>query len=250
MAMTIYEQVDARKAIIDAVHPFEGHMLKQLQAYYRVGLTWTSNALEGNSLTEVETKVLLEDGLTAGGKPMRDTFEAIGHAQAYDYMFTLLRKKTITEDDAFIMHKMFYKNIDEQYAGRYRDKAVFIAGSKYGVCAASDIAKEMGKLFAWANSERGAIHPVEFAAQLHKRFVFIHPFIDGNGRLSRLLMNAALIRDGYMLAIIPPVLRQEYISLLERAHTDDRPFMDFIAERVLETSKDIMRLLNIQTDKN
>jgi len=248
--MTIYEQVDARKAIIDAVHPFEGHMLKQLRAYYRVGLTWTSNALEGNSLTEVETKVLLEDGLTAGGKPMRDTFEAIGHAQAYDYMFTLLRKKTITEDDAFIMHKMFYKNIDEQYAGRYRDKAVFIAGSKYGVCRANDIATEMGKLFAWANSERGAIHPVEFAAQLHKRFVFIHPFIDGNGRLSRLLMNAALIRDGYMLAIIPPVLRQEYISLLERAHTDDRPFMDFIAERVLETSKDIMRLLNIQTDKN
>ena len=245
MVMNIYEQVDARKAIIDAIRPFEGHMFKQLRAYYRVGLTWTSNALEGNSLTETETKVLLEDGLTVGGKPIRDTFEAIGHAQAYDYMFTLLRKKTITEDDALIMHKMFYKNIDEQYAGRYRDKAVFITGSNYSVCTVSDIAKEMGKLFAWANSERGAIHPVEFAAQLHKRFVSIHPFIDGNGRLSRLLMNAALIQDGYMLAIIPPVLRQEYISLLERSHADDRPFMDFIAERVLETSKDIMRLLNM-----
>lgn len=86
---------------------------------------------------------------------------------------------------------------------------------------------------------------VEFAAQLHKRFVFIHPFIDGNGRLSRLLMNTALIQDGYMLAVIPPVLRQDYISLLERAHRDDKPFIEFIAERVLESEKDMMRLLHI-----
>jgi Fic family protein len=90
---------------------------------------------------------------------------------------------------------------------------------------------------------------VKFAAQLHRRFVFIHPFIDGNGRLSRLLMNTALIQDGYMLAVIPPVLRQEYISLLERAHRDDRPFMDFIAARVLESEKEIMRLLHIPLPK-
>jgi Fic family protein len=89
------------------------------------------------------------------------------------------------------------------------------------------------------------MHPVEFAAQLHKRFVFIHPFIDGNGRLSRLLMNTALIQDGYMMAIIPPVLRQEYMSLLELAHEDDRPFMGFITERVLESEKEVMRLLQI-----
>jgi Fic family protein len=75
---------------------------------------------------------------------------------------------------------------------------------------------------------------VEFAAQLHKKFVFIHPFLDGNGRISRLLMNTALIQDGYMPAMIPPVLRQEYISLLERSHQDDQPFIDFIAERALE----------------
>jgi len=244
-AMEIYELLDANKAAIDLIRPFEGEMLRQLRGYYRIGLTWTSNALEGNSLTETETKVLLEDGLTVGGKPLRDTFEAIGHADAYDYMFALLRSGCVAEKDALAMHKLFYRRIDERYAGRYRDRAVFITGSKHPVCEVGRIAGEMEALFAWARSGRGSMHAVEFAAQLHKRFVFIHPFIDGNGRVARLLMNAALIQDGYMMAIVPPVLRQEYIGLLERAHLDDRPFVGFIAERVLESEKDVMRLLHI-----
>lgn len=243
--MTIYEKVDRCHAAISAVRPFEGHMLNEIKAYYRVGLTWSSNALEGNTLTETETKVLLEDGLTAGGKPLRDTFEALGHAQAYDFMFSLLRSRQITEADTLTMHRMFYRDIDEAYAGKYRDKQVFITGSKYPVCKTERVAGEMEKLFAWVASDRDRFHPVEFATQLHKRFVFIHPFIDGNGRLSRLLMNTALIQDGYMLAVIPPVLRQDYINALELAHKDDRPFMDFIAERVYETQKEIMRLLHI-----
>jgi Fic family protein len=164
-------------------------------------------------------------------------------------MFTLLRNRGIDESDALTMRRMFYKGIDEGNAGRYRDAAVYITGSKHPVCKAEKIAGEMGRLFDWANGERDKMHPVEFAAQLHKRFVFIHPFIDGNGRLSRLLMNTALIQDGYMMAVVPPILRQEYISLLELAHTDDRPFMDFIAERVLETEKDVMRLLHIPLPK-
>jgi Fic family protein len=86
---------------------------------------------------------------------------------------------------------------------------------------------------------------VRFAAQLHKRFVFIHPFKDGNGRIARLLMNTALIQDGYLLAVIPPVLRQEYIELLEKAHINDKPFEQFVAERVIESEKEIMRLLHI-----
>lgn len=157
--------------------------------------------------------------------------------------------RQITEADTLTMHQMFYKDIDNAAAGRYRNEQVIITGSKYPACKPDQIAGEMEKLFAWAASERDKFHPVEFAAQLHKRFVFIHPFLDVNGRLSRLLMNTALIQDGYMLAVIPPVLRQEYISLLEHAHRDDRPFMDFIAKRVLESEKEIMQLLHIQLPK-
>ncbi|MDK2902353.1 MAG: hypothetical protein PWQ93_272 [Clostridiales bacterium] len=243
--MTIYEKIDRYKMAIDEMRPFEGPLLNEIKNYYRIGLTWSSNALEGNTLTLSETKILLEDGLTVGGKPLRDTFEALGHAKAYDFMFTLLGSRQITEEDALTMHRMFYAEIDAKEAGKYRDRPVFITGSKYEVCQVEQIGEEMAKLFQWAASERNKYHPVQFAAQLHKRFVFIHPFIDGNGRVARLLMNTALIQDGYMLAIIPPVLRHEYINLLERAHDDDQPFMDFIAERVVESEKEIMRLLHI-----
>ena len=247
--MNVYGRIDHYKAEIDKQRPFEGELLNEIKGYYRIGLTWSSNAIEGNTLTESETKVLLEDGLTVGGKPLRDTFEAIGHAQAYDFMFTLLRGRQLTEADAKTMHRMFYKDIDAEAAGHYRNRQVIITGSNYPVSKAERIHEEMCNLFKWADEERGQYHPVEFAAQLHKRFVFIHPFIDGNGRISRLLMNTALIQDGYMLTVIPPVLRQDYISLLEEAHRDDRPFMDFIAERVLESEKEIMRLLHIPFPK-
>jgi len=240
-----FDKIDQYKVKIDELRPFEGNMLKQIKDYFRIGLTWSSNALEGNTLTESETKVLLEDGLTVGGKPLRYTFEALGHAKAYDFMFTLLKKNVISEDDILTMHRMFYRDIDESNAGQYRSEQVFITGSKYPVCKAEKIQDEMNRFIEWADLNKDKYHSVEYAAQLHKRFVFIHPFIDGNGRLSRLIMNTALIQRGYLLAIIPPILRQEYISLLELAHEDDKLFVEFIAERVLETEKEIMRLMHI-----
>lgn len=247
--MGIHRLLDFYKTSIDERRPFEGKMLAQLKDYYRIGLTWSSNALEGNTLTESETKVLLEDGLTIGGKPLRYTFEAIGHAKAYDFMFTLLKNRAITEKDVLTMHQIFYENIEQEYAGRYRDMDVFISGSKYPVTEPKRILIEMENLFQWIKTERDQLHPVTFAAQLHKRFVFIHPFKDGNGRIARLIMNAALIQDGYLLAVIPPVLRHEYIELLEKAHRDDNPFEQFIAERVIESQKEIMRLLHIPIPK-
>lgn len=240
-----FERIDLYKASIDALRPFEGAMLKEIKSFYRIGLTWSSNAMEGNTLTESETKVLLEDGLTVGGKPLRDTFETLGHAKAYDFMFSLLDSREISERDVLTMHRMFYADIDPENAGVYRNVPVIISGSTYPVCAPDRIPEDMDALFGWIKENRDKLHPVEFAAQLHKRFVFIHPFIDGNGRIARLLMNTALIQDGYMIACIPPVLRHEYISSLERAHKDDRPFVEFIADRVLESEKDIMRLLHI-----
>jgi len=243
--MDLYEKVDRLKSLIDEQRPLEDDLLKEIRAYYRIGLTWSSNAIEGNTLTESETKILLEDGLTVGGKPLRDTFESLGHARAYDFMFTLLRSEQITETDALTMHRMFYQDINPEEAGRYRTRSVLITGSNYAVSKVEKIKKDVATLFQWVAVERKNYHPVKFAAQLHKRFVFIHPFIDGNGRIARLLMNTALIQAGYMVAVIPPILRENYIALLEQAHQDDQPFMDFIAERVLESEKEIMRLLHI-----
>ena len=243
--MKILSKIDLFQKEIHALRPMEGGMLGQIRDYYRVGLTWTSNALEGNSLTESETKVLLEDGLTVGGKPLRDVFEAVDHAKAYDFMFSVFQDRRIDEQTVLKMHRLFYRNIEPEYAGHYRDVRVLITGSQYPVAVPEKIQEEMDGLFAWMQKERDGYHPVEFAAQFHKRFVFIHPFKDGNGRVARLLMNLALIQDGYLPAIVPPILRGDYVSLLERAHRDDRDFMEFIAEREFESQKEMLRLFQI-----
>ena len=129
--MTLFEKIDRYKGAIDEVRPFEGDMLKQLKDYYRVGLTWTSNALEGNTLTESETKVLLEDGMTIGGKPLKDIYEAVGHGEAYDFMFTLIRNSSISIEDIRRIHRLFYQKIDESNAGQWRKQSIIVSGTDY-----------------------------------------------------------------------------------------------------------------------
>lgn len=248
--MTDFSRIDLLKKEIDKLRPFSGELLKSIKQYYKIGLTWSSNALEGNTLTESETKVLIEDGLTVGGKQLNEVFEAIGHAEAYEFMFSLCQNRKISEYDIKNMHKLFYKNIDTENSGNYRKIPVVVTGSKFPVCDPLQIEHEMNNLYLWMEKSREKFHPIEFSAKLHKKFVFIHPFIDGNGRLARLLMNTALIQDGYMLAVIPPILRAEYVQLLEKAHSDDKPFVSFIGDRVFESEKEIMRLLNIPRPKD
>lgn len=241
------DRIDRYKAALDAVRPFEGDTLKELRDYYKIGLTWSSNALEGNTLTISETKVVLEDGLTIGGRPLRDFYETVGHGAAYDFMFTLVGKRRVRVEDVKALHRLFYRQIDEPQAGVWRDRPVIVTGSSYVFPAPADIEREMRELEAWATAERDGLHPVEFAALLHLKLVTVHPFIDGNGRTSRLVMNMALLQDGYQLAIIPPICRSDYLAAIRQyqLHGDSIPFIDFIAERVVESEKEIMRLLHI-----
>lgn len=222
--------------------PLSPETLQSLKEYYRVGTTFTSNALEGNSLTESETKVIIEDGLTIEGKPLRDVYEAVGHAKAYDYMYELSHNEPLTEEVICNLHKLFYQQMDSERAGQYRKVPVFISGSQYSVSPVAEIGKRMKQLVQWYNNNENKLHPVVLAAELHKRFVFIHPFIDGNGRMARLLMNLSLMRNDYNIAIIPAVTRAEYISALEQAHNDGNVFVSFIADRVIMTQLDILRL--------
>lgn len=227
-----------------ALRPFPEETLKSLREYYRIGLTYTSNALEGNSLTESETKVVIEDGLTIEGKPLHDVYEAVGHAHAYDYIHTLIASKPLEELDILELHRLFYEKIDVEKAGHYRTVPVFISGSKYAVSPASRIESDMKKFVKWFNDNEHKLPTPEFAALAHQKFVFIHPFIDGNGRVARLILNLALIRGEYTIALIPSVVRHEYVQSLEMSHKTPSVFVDFIAERIIETQKDLLRLLN------
>jgi Fic family protein len=235
-------QCDKLQQQLWAYRPMSDETLKSLREYYRVGLTYTSNALEGNSLTESETKVIIEDGLTIEGKPLRDVYEAVGHAQAYDYLYDLSHQVPLSEEIICHLHQLFYQQIEPLKAGKYRQVPVFISGSQYAVVPVAEIGKRMAQLLQWYNNNEGKLHPVVLAAELHKRFVFIHPFVDGNGRMARLLMNLSLMRNDYNIAIIPAITRSEYISSLEKAHTDEQVFVDFITDRVIMTQMDILRL--------
>ncbi|MDP2941466.1 MAG: Fic family protein [Candidatus Omnitrophota bacterium] len=239
----IFKEIDKLQEEINGYRPLPPNTLKQLKEYYRVGLTYTSNALEGNSLTETETKVVLEDGITIGGKPIKDYYEALGHSEAYDYIYKLAKGKGITEDDIKKLHKLFYNRIDEVKAGKYRKEKVFISGSKYTLPGPEQIPELMREFISKVKDSENKNHPVEYSALVHKEIAFIHPFIDGNGRVARLSMNLILLQKSYCIAIIPPILRRDYIQALEKAHTDDKDFREFIAGAVRETQKDYLRLL-------
>ncbi|MEW6620314.1 MAG: Fic family protein, partial [bacterium] len=178
------EKSDILKKEIDSCRPIKGSLLKQIREYYRIGLTYSSNAIEGNSLTETETKIVLEDGITIGGKPLRDHYEAVGHSQAYDLLLKLSKERKITEENVLDLHRLFFYHIDRKNAGRYRKTRVIITGSRYIPPSPEKISELMKKFIEELPSIKKANHPIEYSALLHKEFVGIHPFIDGNGRIA------------------------------------------------------------------
>lgn len=237
-------EVDRAQQEINEIRPFSSEMAIRIKEYFRIGLTYSSNALEGNSLTISETKVVIEDGLTIAGKPLKDHYEASGHSDAFDFMYSLTEGTTFTEDDVKRLHSLFYHRINEKDAGSYRKVQTIITGSEYPVPGPDAVPGMMKNFISGLNKLKNGVHPVEYAARIHKEFVFIHPFIDGNGRVARLLMNAALMQAGYIIAVIPPVRRAEYIGALEKAHRNDADFIELVASSVYETQKDLLRMIN------
>lgn len=242
MQNDIFKEIDSLQKEINSYKPLSPQFLKQIREYYKIGLTFSSNALEGNTLTESETKVVLEEGITIGGKPLRDHLEALGHAESFDFLYTLVNHKTVLEKDIQKLHKLFFYRIDKKHAGTYRTQKAVITGSKYPLPKPDVLPILMKELIPNIEALRKNNHPVKAAALANKEFVFIHPFIDGNGRTARLLMNLILLQESYNIAIIPPIVRGEYIESLEKAHVDDHDFIYLIARMVRETQKDYLRL--------
>lgn len=233
------------KAKIDAHRPLSQDEIRQIQAYFKISFTYASNAIEGNTLSLSETKVVIEDGITIGGKTVKEHMEALGGSLAYDLLFDLVKDNKITEKSILDLHKMLYQKIDDKNAGRYRGCNVIITGTEFELPNYNDIPTLMEQFVATIPNKKANLHPVEFAAWLHERFVSIHPFIDGNGRCARLLMNLALLQAGYNIITIPPVVRNDYICALQEAqlNNNSQPFVNFISEMVLESQKEYLRII-------
>jgi len=237
--------IDKLKAELDTYRPFDENTIQQLKQYYKISLTYSSNAIEGNTLTESETKVIIEDGITIGGHPVREIQEALGHSKAYDFIYTLINNEAITESDILTLHRLFYEQINPEHAGRYRDKKVIITGTTYEPPEPDKLPELMRKFVNEIPEKQKEMHPVNFAAWVHLQLVNIHPFIDGNGRCARLLANLILMKAGYAVIIIPPVLRSDYIEALKQAQTKHgaNAFYNFISEMVYESLKDYLRIV-------
>jgi len=239
----IIEKIDALKSVLDNHRPYSEHVVKQLKDYYRIGLTYTSNALEGNTLTESETKVIIEDGLTIGGKSLREHFEVTGHAKAYDHIYSLM-DNPISEDDVLRLHRLFFQQIDSENAGKYRQKNVIITGTDYLPPDYRKVPVMMAKHIENINRVAKHEHPLERASDLHAEFESIHPFIDGNGRIGRLLLSVLTMRSGYCPVIIPPIRRAEYISAMHEANKGNlTPLRGLIISIIYEEMKSLKRLI-------
>lgn len=234
---TLLKKVTAKKEQIDRHRPLEKALLKNLYDWLKVELTYSSNAIEGNTLTKSETALVVEKGLTIGGKSLREHLEAINHAEAFDYILSLAHK---TKDDISLktikeIHWLILRKIDDQNAGKLRTINVKVAGSDFNFPEAIHVLDLMENFINWLHSTQE--HPVLIAADAHLKLVTIHPFVDVNGRTARLVMNLLLIQAGYPPTIIKPENRKEYIDslILAQTQTDPNPFYCFIINAVNES---------------
>ena len=238
------DKCDEQKKEIDSYRPLSSEQSKQLKDHFKIGLTYSSNALEGNTLTLIETKVIIEDGLTIGGKSLAEIDEATGHARAYDFIFELVENEKITIKDILKIHKLFYQNLDPDNAGTYRTKKVFISGMDVSLPAPDQIESLMNQFEKDLVGLKEKLHPIAYAATVHNKFLTIHPFMDGNGRTGRLLMNLLLIKSGYSITIIPPIYRSNYISCAYQGNLgNDEPFIKMLSCMVYESQKEYLKLL-------
>jgi len=243
--MDIYQEIDEKMKIVNKVRPFEGAYLKQISKFFKVKTTHSSNAIEGNPHSLEDTKTIIENGVKIERYSQYQYSEIEGHGHAYDFMFSLINKKGLTEKDILKCHLLFsMDNKKFTDPGKYRKIDIVIKDSKKKLPKFEDVPNKMLEYINWINKDRGKYHPVLFASETNRKFGNIHPFTEGNGRIARLVMNTCLYQDRFFPVAVPLLKRNEYFSLIEE--DDGKKLGTFIAEIELQTIKDITRFLHIK----
>lgn len=212
------EKISSKQRQLDGFRPLPPELVRNLEAWFLVELTYTSNALEGNTLSRKETAAVVEKGLTVGGKTLVEYLEATNHAKALKGVLRLSQTPTskLRLADVLQIHETVLRGIDDDNAGHFRTIPVRISGSPVILPDPVKVPGLMEQFIEWLVASE-ALHPVELAAEAHYQLVTIHPFVDGNGRTARLLMNLILMQHGYPPAIIRTRDRLKYIGGLEKA---------------------------------
>lgn len=248
------KQLTKKKQQLDKFRPLSKNVIKNLEEWLKVELTYSSNAIEGNTLSRLETAEVIEKGIlaTISGKAFKDQMEAINHTKALKLVGNLAERRKshqfIKEGDIKSIHKAILTGIDDQWAGKYRQTDVFIKGADVEFPKPNEVLYKMKQFVEWLGSQQES-HPVRVAADVHFKFVSIHPFVDGNGRTARLLMNLILVLNSYPMAVIRNEDRIKYLEAVNKGQTegDLQPFYD-IVELSVERSLDAY--LNVAKGKS
>lgn len=217
----LQKQVDDLKHCLDSFRPLKVSQVERLQEVFDIEYTYNSNSIEGNTLTLRETALVLKEGITIAGKTMKEHLEVINHQQAYALVKELVtqkadfNKRAVLDVHALILHG------NRQEAGRYRTEQVGIVGSRHQPPDHFRVPDLMDDYYAYYEAQKQLLHPVLLAADMSERLVTIHPFVDGNGRTSRLVMNLLLLRAGYPLAIIRTEDKAAYFDALEQVQVKE-----------------------------
>ena len=232
------EEIDEKKKAIEDKRPLSKNTLKSIREKLFLEWTYNSNAIEGNTLTLSETKVVLEDGITIGGKTLKEHLEVVNHKEAINYMEDIIRdNEELSERQIKNIHHLILKGIDDENAGRYRKEKVVISGAEHTPPNPVLVPDKMEALINWYYEAGQELHTVERASRLHTDLVNIHPFVDGNGRTARVLLNFELMKNGYPIVIIKNEDRAKYYESLDKAHTtgDYDDFIELVAKSLNES---------------
>ncbi|MBD2150745.1 Fic family protein [Pseudanabaena sp. FACHB-1277] len=244
---SILTKINQRKSELDILRQnLDNATIKEA---LKVEFLYESNRIEGNTLTLRETQLVINEGMTISGKSMREHLEAINHKEAILFIEDLVTQKMeLSEYILKQIHGIVLYGIDRKNAGVYRKLPVAIAGSKHLPPQPYLLQDLMEDYFRFYELHKNDLHPVVLAAEMHERLVSIHPFIDGNGRTSRLIMNLILLQHGFPLAIIGGDYesRMAYYDALEKvqAENDKQSFILLIAEKVLSGLDRYINILN------
>lgn len=235
-----FKRILDKKTKLDCKRPLPSYVLQKIKDDLFVEWTYNSNSIEGNSLTLQETKIVLEDGITIGGKSLREHYETTNHHEALAYLESIIDKNyLLDEKDILSLHKIVMTKIEKEFAGRYRSGRVRIMGANFTPPNALKVYNLMKDLISWTNENPLKLNDITLATVFHHRFVHIHPFFDGNGRTVRLAMNLLLIRNGFPPAIILKNDRKKYYAALNQANNGKYEKLILLMIQALERSLDI-----------
>ena len=217
-----FERLFDKVKVLKNARPLPNIALRKIKEALSIEWTYNSNSIEGNTLSLRETQMVLQEGVTIKGKSLREHFEAKNHEHAIDYLYTLVNDDyTLTSKDILSLHGLVLRAIEDDFAGRLRNGGVRISGANFIPPNARKVSQLLDDLIDFVNTNPLQLNPIELAAFFHHKFVYIHPFFDGNGRTVRLVMNLILMKQGFPPAIILKNDRKKYYQALNQANKGD-----------------------------